>query len=28
MPEASYGVVSKGGDQLQPFAPKAPQNAR
>jgi glutamine amidotransferase len=27
MPEASYGVVSKGGDQLLPFAPKAPQNA-
>ena len=28
MPEASYGVVSKGGDQLLPFAPKPPQNAR
>ena len=27
MPEASYGVVSKGGDQLLPFAPKAPQKA-
>jgi predicted glutamine amidotransferase len=24
MPEASYGVVSKGGDQLLPFAPKPP----
>ena len=28
MPEASYGVVSKGGDELLPFAPKAPQKAR
>ena len=27
MPEASYGVVSKGGDQLLPFVPKPPQNA-
>jgi predicted glutamine amidotransferase len=27
MPEASYGVVSKGGDQLLPFAPKLPQQA-
>ena len=25
MPEASYGVVSKAGDQLLPFAPKPPQ---
>ena len=24
MPEASYGVVGKGGDQLLPFAPKPP----
>jgi len=24
MPEASYGIVSKGGDQLLPFAPKPP----
>ena len=24
MPEASYGVVTKGGDQLLPFAPKPP----
>jgi predicted glutamine amidotransferase len=28
MPEASYGVVSKGGDQLLPFAPKPPAKAR
>ena len=28
MPEASYGVVSKGGDQLLPFVPKPPSNAR
>ena len=28
MPEASYGVVSKGGDQLLPFAPKPPPKAR
>lgn len=27
MPEASYGVVSKGGDQLLPFAPRPPQKA-
>ena len=27
MPEASYGVVTKGGDQLQPFAPKPPSKA-
>jgi predicted glutamine amidotransferase len=27
MPEASYGVVSKGGDQLLPFAPKPPSKA-
>jgi glutamine amidotransferase len=25
MPEASYGVVSKGGDQLLPFTPKPPK---
>ena len=25
MPEASYGVVTKGGDQLLPFAPRPPQ---
>ena len=25
MPEASYGVVSKGGDQLLPFVPKPPR---
>jgi len=25
MPEASYGIVSKAGDQLLPFAPKLPQ---
>jgi predicted glutamine amidotransferase len=25
MPEASYGIVSKAGDQLLPFAPKPPQ---
>ena len=24
MPEASYGVVSKGGDQLLPFTPQPP----
>ena len=28
MPEASYGVVSKGGDQLLPFTPKPPPRAR
>ncbi len=28
MPEASYGVVSKGGDQLLPFIPKPPPQAR
>ena len=28
MPEASYGVVSKGGDQLLPFTPKPPPKAR
>jgi glutamine amidotransferase len=28
MPEASYGVISKGGDQLLPFAPKPPAKAR
>jgi glutamine amidotransferase len=27
MPEAHYGVVSRGGDQLLPFAPKPPQQA-
>ena len=27
MPEASYGVVSKQGDQLLPFAPKPPSKA-
>jgi len=27
MPEASYGVVSKGGDQLLPFAPQPPAKA-
>jgi glutamine amidotransferase len=27
MPEASYVVVGKGGDQLLPFAPKPPQKA-
>ena len=27
MPEASYGVVSKEGDQLLPFAPKPPSTA-
>jgi glutamine amidotransferase len=25
MPEASYGIVSKAGDQLLPFAPTPPQ---
>ena len=28
MPEASYGVVTKGGDRLMPFAPKPPPTAR
>ena len=28
MPEASYGVVSKGGDQILPFTPKPPSQAR
>ena len=28
MPEASYAVVSKEGDQLLPFTPKPPQEAR
>ncbi len=28
MPEAHYGVVSKGGDQLLPFAPEPPATAR
>ena len=28
MPEASYGVVSKGGDQLLPFTPKPPAEVR
>ena len=28
MPEASYGVVSKGGDQLLPFRPTPPPKAR
>jgi predicted glutamine amidotransferase len=28
MPEASYGVVSKGGDQLLPFTPEAPPEVR
>jgi hypothetical protein len=27
LPEASYGVVSKGGDQLLPFTPKPPSKA-
>jgi predicted glutamine amidotransferase len=27
MPEATYGVVSRGGDQLLPFAPKPPRQA-
>ncbi len=27
MPEASYGVVTKGGDRLLPFAPKLPSKA-
>ena len=28
LPEASYAVVSKGGDQLLPFTPKPPSTAR
>lgn len=28
MPEATYGVVSKGGDRLVPFSPQPPQGAR
>ena len=28
LPEASYGVVSTGGDQLLPFTPKPPSKAR
>jgi predicted glutamine amidotransferase len=28
LPEASYGVVSKGGDQLLPFTPRPPSKAR
>ena len=28
MPEASYGVVSEGGDQILPFTPKPPSQAR
>jgi glutamine amidotransferase len=28
LPEASYGVVSKGADQLLPFAPEPPAKAR
>jgi glutamine amidotransferase len=28
VPEASYGVVSKGGDRLLPFVPEAPSRAR
>ena len=28
MPEASYGVIDKGGDQLLPFCPKPPPQAR
>jgi glutamine amidotransferase len=28
LPEASYAVVSKGGDQLLPFTPKPPSKAR
>jgi predicted glutamine amidotransferase len=28
MPEASYGVVGKGREQLLPFAPKPPHNSR
>jgi len=27
MPEASYGIVSKQGDQLLPFTPKPPSEA-
>jgi len=27
MPEASYGVVTKGGDRLLPFAPSPPSKA-
>jgi len=27
MPEASYGIVSKEGDQLMPFAPEPPPKA-
>ena len=28
MPEASYAVAAKGGEQILPFAPKAPPKAR
>ena len=28
MPEASYGVIRKEGDQLLPFSPKLPAKAR
>jgi hypothetical protein len=28
MPEASYGMVSKGGDQILPFGPTPPPKAR
>ena len=28
MPEASYAVAAKGGEQLLPFAPKPPPKAR
>ncbi len=28
LPEASYGVVGKGGDQLLPFTPEPPSKAR
>ena len=28
LPEATYGVVSKGGDQLLPFTPKPPSKTR
>jgi hypothetical protein len=28
LPEASYGVVGKGSDQLLPFTPKPPSKAR
>ena len=28
LPEASYGVVGKGGDELLPFTPKPPSKAK